>query len=96
MKHIFCNISFENIKKNQMHGKFKIKIHKLYFFPTIRIKLGDCYKSQNNDKIHNYTQFNKNLVLIYVIPHSEMVYLKKYISDCRSFYHNYSKNNCRS
>ena len=66
MKHIFCNISFENIKKNQMHSKFKIKIHKLYFFPMIRIKLGDCYKSQNNDKIHNYTQFNKNLVLITV------------------------------
>ena len=66
MKHIFCNISFENIKKNQMHGKFKIKIHKLYFFPMIIIRLEDCYKSQNNDKIHNYTQFNKNLVLITV------------------------------
>ena len=66
MKHIFCNISFENIKKNQMHGKFKIKNHKLYFFPMIRIKLGDCYKSQNIDKMHNYTQFNKNLVLITV------------------------------
>ena len=66
MKHIFCNISFENIKKNQMHGKFKIKIHKLYSFPMIRIRLEDCYKNQNNDKIHNYTQFNKNLVLITV------------------------------
>ena len=33
----------------------------------VRVRLGVAYESQNNDKIHNYTHFNKIFVLIYIL-----------------------------
>ena len=67
MKHICCNINFENIKNSQsLIGPIQNQDSQTVFCPKL-VRLGVAYKSQNNDKIHNYTQYNKIFVLIYFL-----------------------------